>query len=587
MGSDRTTAASAIVDDGGGERGGEAAFLVVYGEDAAGGPSTRVVPLEEGGTVSIGRAESNTLPVVSDQVSRHHARVTRGGGEIAVEDLGSRNGTRVNGAVIAGRTLLASGDEVAIGPLVAVVSVTARARRRAQVPSPAELDERLAAELDRARRYRRPLALVMLRVEGTAEAQGSAIDRVSRRLRRMDVLAQYGPDELCILFPEAERGAAEVAAQRLVDDARGEAGGVAVHVGLAVYPGDAATAGELVSRARAALRSARAGAGAGGVATAPAEARPADVVVVDPAMQRAMALAQRVAAAPMTVLVLGETGVGKEIVAAAIHRMSPRAARPMVAINCAAVPETLLESALFGHERGAFTGADRRQVGYFEAADGGSIFLDEVGEMPAALQAKLLRVLEQRAITRVGGTATIPVDVRVICATNRDLDEEVRRGRFREDLYFRICGFTLAVPPLRQRVGDVAPLARQFARQFARELGQPEPVLDAEAIAALERYDWPGNVRQLRNAVERAVVMATDGAVGLEHLPEEVLGDRDAAGGAGEAPASIVKARVAQVERQTAVEALAACGGNQSQAARRLGMSRWAFIRLMRKYDLA
>ncbi|HUS63224.1 MAG TPA: sigma 54-interacting transcriptional regulator [Kofleriaceae bacterium] len=445
MGSDRTTAASAIVDDGGGERAGEAAFLVVHGEDPAGGPSTRAVPLEEGGTVSIGRAESNTLPVASDQVSRHHARVTRGGGEIAVEDLGSRNGTRVNGVAIAGRTRLVSGDEIAIGPLVAVVAVTSRARA----------------------------------------------------------------------------------------------------------------------------------------------ARPADVVVVDPAMQRAMAMAQKVAPAPITVLVLGETGVGKEIVAAAIHRMSPRGARPMVAINCAAMPETLLESALFGHERGAFTGADRRQVGYFEAADGGSIFLDEVGEMPAALQAKLLRVLEQRAITRVGGTATIPVDVRVICATNRDLEEEVRRGRFREDLYFRLCGFTLAVPPLRQRVGDVAPLARQFARQFARKLGQPEAVLDAGAIAALERYDWPGNVRQLRNAVERAVVMATDGAVGLEHLPEEVLGDRDPGGGAGEAPASIVKARVAQVERQTAVEALEACGGNQSQAARRLGMSRWAFIRLMRKYDLA
>jgi DNA-binding NtrC family response regulator len=450
-----------VVDDGGGggERSSGAAFLVVHGEDASGGPSTRVVPLVDGGTVSIGRAESNTLPVASDQVSRHHARVTRRAAEITVEDLGSRNGTRVNGAVIAGPTRLSAGDEIAIGPLVAMVSLTAR-----------------------------------------------------------------GP-----------------------------------------------------------LRAARAGGGEGGVASAPAEALPADVVVVDPAMQRAMALARRVAPSPMTVLILGETGTGKEIVAAAIHRMSPRAARPMVALNCAAVPETLLESTLFGHERGAFTGADRRQVGYFEAADGGSIFLDEVGEMPAALQPKLLRVLEQRTITRVGGTAAIPVDVRVICATHRDLDDEVRRGRFRGDLFFRLCGFTLAVPPLRQRVADIAPLARHFARQFAADLGQPEPVLDAEAVAALERFDWPGNVRQLRNAVECAVVMATDGAVGAEHLPEEVLlGERE-----GDAPPpSTVKARVAQLERQTALEALAACGGNQSQAARRLGMSRWALIRLMRKYDI-
>jgi DNA-binding NtrC family response regulator len=242
---------------------------------------------------------------------------------------------------------------------------------------------------------------------------------------------------------------------------------------------------------------------------------------------------------------------------------------------------------LFGHERGAFTGADRRHVGYFEAASGGTIFLDEIGEIPLALQPKLLRVLEQRAITRVGGTQTIPVDARVICATHRDLESEVRRERFRDDLFFRLSGFTLAVPPLRQRRLDIVPLAQQFARQFALELGQPPAVLSPEVIEAFERYDWPGNVRQLRNAVERAVVLAPGGTIALSDLPDEM--QRSAGEGAGSDPAipvSSVRMKVAEVERRAVEEALAECGGNQSRAARKLGMSRWALIRLMRKYGI-
>ena len=590
--SDRTTAASPIIADDGGERSSEGVFLVVYGEDPTGGLGTRVLGMSDGTVITVGRLDSNTLAVHSDQVSRHHARITRRGAEVLVEDVGSRNGTRVNGNLIAGPTRVSSGDEIAIGPLVAIVSFTARVRRQATVGSTTELDDRLAAELDRALRYRRPLGLVMIRLAGEPQAQSDALDRVGKRLRRMDFLAQYGPDEFAILFPEADEQATFSAARRLVADARkGEDGaGVAVHLGMAVFPEHGATSGELLSRARAALRTARAGGGTGGMSSAPREEMPADVVVSDPSMERVLGLARRVAATPMTVLILGETGVGKEIVATTIHRTSPRADKPFVALNCSALPETLLESLLFGHERGAFTGADRRHVGYFEAASGGTIFLDEIGEIPLALQPKLLRVLEQRAITRVGGTQTIPVDVRVICATHRDLEGEVRRQRFRDDLFFRLSGFTLAVPPLRQRRLDIVPLAQQFARQFALELGQPPAVLSPEVIEVFERYDWPGNVRQLRNAVERAVVLAPGGTIELTDLPDEMqktLAERvELAGSDPAIPVSSVRMKVAEVERRAVEEALAECGGNQSRAARTLGMSRWALIRLMRKYGI-
>ncbi len=588
--SDRTTAASPIIGEDGGERSSDGVFLVVYGEDPAGGPQTRVLGLPDGAVVTVGRLDSNTLAVQSEQVSRHHARITRRGPEVLVEDVGSRNGTRVNGNLIEGPTRVSSGDEITIGPLVAIVSLTARVRRQATVGSTGELDDRLGAELDRARRYRRPLGLVMIRLAGLPQAQSAALDRVGKRLRRMDFLAQYGPEEFAILFPEADEQATLTAARRLVSDARKaeDAAGIAVHLGMAAFPEHGATAGELLSRARAALRTARVGGGSGGVSSAPKEEMPAHVVVQDPAMERVLGLARRVAATPMTVLILGETGVGKEIVATSIHRMSPRTDKPFVALNCSALPETLLESLLFGHERGAFTGAERRHVGYFEAASGGTIFLDEIGEIPLALQPKLLRVLEQRAITRVGGTQTIPVDVRVICATHRDLESEVRRQRFRDDLFFRLSGFTLAVPPLRQRKLDIMPLAQQFARQFALELGQPPANFTPEVVDAFERYEWPGNVRQLRNAVERAVVLAPGGVIGLDQLPDEM---RKAPGGAVEGsdpaiPVSSVRMKVAEVERRAVEQALADCGGNQSRAARTLGMSRWALIRLMRKYGI-
>ncbi len=265
--------------------------------------------------------------------------------------------------------------------------------------------------------------------------------------------------------------------------------------------------------------------------------------------------------------------------------MGTRRARSPVPpwLNCAALPETLLESELFGHERGSFTGADRRKIGFFEAADGGTLFLDEIGDMPLTLQAKLLRVLERKVITRVGGTTEVPTDARLIAATHRDLDADVRAGRFRQDLLFRIGGFTLMVPPLRDRAAEIVPLAEHFARLTAIEQGRSVPAFADDARDALTGYAWPGNVRELRNAIERALVLCADKITATD------LPDRLSDNGQRVRPvtnAADMRGHLAEVERAAIVAALDAETNNQTRAARRLGLSRRALIYKMEKYGL-
>jgi transcriptional regulator with PAS, ATPase and Fis domain len=309
------------------------------------------------------------------------------------------------------------------------------------------------------------------------------------------------------------------------------------------------------------------------------------IIVADAAMVQVFQLARKLAAVQTTVLILGETGVGKEVIAEQIHRWSARAQGPFVRLNCASLPETLLESELFGHERGAFTGADRRKIGYLEAAQGGTLFLDEIGELPLPVQVKLLNVLENREVRRLGGTQEHPIDVRVISATHRDLQGEVAEGRFREDLYYRLSAFTLNIPPLRERHAEVALLGEMFARESARRAGKPPSVLEPTAVAALLRHPWPGNVRELKNAMEHAVVLADRGRIGAEHLPESVR-RREAPLPSSPAAAGTVKDKLADLERRSIEEALAAENGNQTRAARRLGMSRRALIYKIEKYGL-
>jgi two-component system, NtrC family, response regulator HydG len=290
----------------------------------------------------------------------------------------------------------------------------------------------------------------------------------------------------------------------------------------------------------------------------------------------------RVAPSSATVLVLGESGTGKEIVARAVHAAGSRAKGPFVAVNCAAIPENLLESELFGHEKGAFTGAITRRQGRFESAIGGTLFLDEIADMSLALQAKILRAVQEREIERVGGSDTIPVDVRLIAATNRDLREAIEQGKFREDLYYRLAIVTIRLPRLVERDDDLLLLSSFFIREFGERYGKRIDKISAHALELLRNHQWVGNVRELRNVVERAVIIASDGVLRAEHLPDELRANIVAPTGRVEQPL----ATLAEVEARHITRVLAHTGGAIGATARILGIHRNTLARKMREYGL-
>jgi DNA-binding NtrC family response regulator len=311
------------------------------------------------------------------------------------------------------------------------------------------------------------------------------------------------------------------------------------------------------------------------------------------AIKRAVSETQRVATTEATVLLLGESGTGKELFARAVHHLSPRRDEPFVAINCAAIPETLIESELFGHERGAFTGATERRPGKFELASGGTVFLDEIGELPLAVQGKLLRVIEEKTVDRIGGRVTIPVDVRIVAATNRDLKSAAESGEFRLDLYFRLAVFPVEIPALRERGDDVALLARHFAAQLGKELRGREATVTDDALALLRAHPWQGNVRELENAIERACILSDSTALTATDLnlgtparavesQTEVAADLDLSGTLGEATDRAVRS----VERRKITEALRDAGGNKTRAAESLGVSYKTLLTKIKDYQL-
>jgi two-component system NtrC family response regulator/two-component system nitrogen regulation response regulator GlnG len=356
---------------------------------------------------------------------------------------------------------------------------------------------------------------------------------------------------------------------------------------------------KLIDKAVAAGRSMRSRVAVGVDAEAAAEA----IIGQSPAMQELYKAIGRAAPTDATVLVRGESGAGKELVARAVYQHSLRADKPFLVINCVAIPETLLESELFGYEKGAFTGAAGRKVGKIEQANHGTVFLDEIGDMPMAIQAKLLRLLQEKNVERLGGRQVIPVDVRIIAATNRDLEAAVRQGQFREDLYYRLKVVTLALPPLRERPGDIPLLVRYFLSRHAREMGQSDPGVSPEAMAALTAHDWPGNVRELGNALKKALIFSR----GAPLSPDEVRkalgaplrqGAEAATGEDGDPIAETIRRELASgrdglfeelMDRfgHTVIRlALEATGGNRSQAARLLGLSRPTLIAKIEKYGL-
>jgi two-component system response regulator AtoC len=570
--------------------------LLVVGDGAV---STHELP--GAGTVVLGRAPTCDVVIDDPSVSRVHAVLHLGAGALTIEDRGSANGTRVrDGRLAAGEPATFALDEpIGLGSVTVIAQRRASSVRPRRVWSHGYFEGRLEDECARAERFGQGFALLHLVLEKDlhADVVRGAMTEV---LRSVDVLGSYGPSEYEILLVATSRDEAETLAGRIVSalDDRG----ARPRLGLAHYPSDSRSPDVLAQLANDRVRGVRVD-----------EAR--QWVVRSERMREIYEVLGRIAGGDISVLLLGETGVGKEVVAEAVHRLSPRATRPFLRLNCAALSETLLESELFGHERGAFTGATQAKPGLLETASGGTVFLDEIGELPMSVQVKLLRVIEERKVLRVGGLSPQPIDVRFVAATNRDLDAEIRRGAFREDLYYRLNGFAVWIPPLRERNGEIEPLARHFIADFCRRNARyPEPGLSREALEWLLRYRWPGNIRELRNIIERAVLLCTADEITPRQLPldklETAMQPRaDGTGrhahptvetGAGAPamtpalgtptslglPLGAARGRDGD-ERSRVIAALEQCAGNQTRAAILLGISRRTLVNRLNEFGLA
>jgi DNA-binding NtrC family response regulator len=519
--------------------------------------------------VVIGRDVDCDVQIEDPQVSRSHATLHLGEAP-RIEDLGSANGTQVRGRAIEahGPVALGLGDPVQIGGHILVVQRSQLGERLRRVHGPAYLEARIEEECANASRGGGGFTLARIAIEGAAGHRGLAV--LAAELRPTDIVAVYGGAVFGVLLvatpPEATRVIFERVERRMRES------GMRARTAIAGCPRDGRSADALIGHVVAALEGRRDDGAAG------AE------VVASPKMRAIYHLAERIAQGEINVLLLGETGVGKDVLAQHLHRASSRAAGPFLRLNCASLSEALLESELFGHERGAFTGAAGAKPGLLETATGGTVFLDEVGELPLPIQAKLLQVIEVREVLRVGGLTPHPIDVRFVAATNRDLELQIERGAFRADLYYRLNGIAITIPPLRDRPEEILPLARHFLAGAKRT----HAITDA-AAHALQGYAWPGNARELRNVVERAALLAEDGPIDLEHLPLERMrsvlrvGTEVAVPPADPAPALTAEKAA---ERQRIVDALAECAGNQSHAARKLGIARTTLIARIEEYAI-
>ncbi|WP_246137399.1 sigma 54-interacting transcriptional regulator [Myxococcus llanfairpwllgwyngyllgogerychwyrndrobwllllantysiliogogogochensis] len=557
---------------------GAAYLLVLEGE------SSWRFPLPAEGVVLVGRDDKADLKLKDESVSRRHARILVTDEGARVVDLGSQNGTSINGRQLEDARPLLSGDVLSFGAVVAVV----RAKRR-PMPARRALDAdrlmgQLREEVERALRYGRPLTVLTLALAEQGSSEREAVEAVlGSDAGPAEAAGWLDGEHLLWLLPEVsgdpgEEGMGERVEALLSACPR-------ARLGSATCPSDGCDAETLVAAARTAARTAA----PGGFASAAEDITRVSlgertVLVADPAMAQLYALLRRLAASELPVLVCGETGAGKENAAFAVHHWSRRASGPFVPVNCAALPEGLVESELFGHERGAFTGATTSRAGLLESAQGGTVFLDEVGELPASAQAKLLRALEVRRITRVGDTRERPIDIRVVAATHRDLEAEVAAGRFRQDLYFRLGAATVLLPPLRERPREVPMLARDFLERACVALGRGELELASGTLHALSRHTWPGNVRELRNLMDYVAAAVTGDVVEPHHLPARMSSGRTAAQAEvvepepehALAPAHRPRLPLAQeireLERRRMQEALEAAEGVQTRAAALIGM---------------
>jgi DNA-binding NtrC family response regulator/pSer/pThr/pTyr-binding forkhead associated (FHA) protein len=540
--------------------------------------TTHVLPAS--GALDIGRGSNCDLIIEHPSVSRHHATLQLS--PLTITDVRSRNGTRMRGEVITPGVAM----PIAIGEAVQIGHATVLIHHRRLVldepPGAQRSNEALVRPLEiecaRSARSGSPFAYGRIRIT----SGDVSYERLRSTLRMTDVIAENaGMFEILLPDTSSDQVAGALARVHHAVAQRNSQARIAV----ARYPYDGTTAEALIARVWEQLDS------------------PLPMPVTE--MDAVRALIAQVAVSDVSVLINGETGVGKELCAEMIHRQSRRAGRPFVKLNCSTITESLIDSELFGHERGAFTGATAATQGLFEAGDGGTVFLDEIGELPLPAQAKLLRVLEERIVRRVGATVGRTLDVRFVCATNRHLPEEVDAGRFRRDLYYRINGVTITIPPLRERPAELAGLARAFA---ARPRSNATPAhLSDEVIAALHKHPWPGNIRELRNTIERAVLFAAGGMVLPSHLTlvgtnasrargsvptmplERISASEITIGGSGVAPVPAdarLADTLADVERRKIMDAMEKCGGNQTRAAKMLGISRNTLLARLDSYGL-
>ncbi|HEX2873044.1 MAG TPA: sigma 54-interacting transcriptional regulator [Polyangiaceae bacterium] len=536
---------------------------------------TSMYPLPHDGRLLIGRSKHADIRIDHGSVSREHAALHLGD-SLLLEDLGSANGTRLRGGkLLPGLAVQAAPDDVIdLGQVMLVIKHRTLEQRLRPTCSAELFDLRLEEECERAASGAARFAVVSLVVTGGLPVQGIEA-LLAGELRQRDLLATRAPGHYELLMLDAGpeeaqersgRAAAALCERQLRVDTR-----------LFCSPRDGVSPTRLLGRGPDSLP--------------PSSPNPmAEFIVVDDAMRRVRRLLERVGRSELSVVLLGETGVGKEMCAELLHLSSTRAGRTFLRLNCAALSESLLESELFGHERGAFTGATADKQGLLEAANGGSLFLDEVGDMPLSTQVKLLRVLESKEILPLGSRAPRRIDVRIIAATNRDLEEHITQGSFREDLYYRLNGISIMVPPLRERPADIEPLARFFVTRRTDTLKPPQiaPRLSEASLNWLRCQPWPGNVRELRNVVERALVLCEGALIEPVHLSQS---PRKSARPLLESAATLsergLRHEVKSLERERIEEALRASGGNQRRAAELLGLSRGALLRRLEQLGIA
>jgi DNA-binding NtrC family response regulator len=572
--------------------GGRSYLLVLQGD------SSSLFQLPSRGEVMIGRAPECDLCLADDGVSRQHAQLSIADGQIRMVDRQSHDGTRVNGELIGGESFLCSGDVVTLGAVTLVLHSASTPQTRRRLHELAAFRQRLREEIERAVQYDRPLHLLAIDLGSvdwarlTANRATTAL-ALDAELRLIDIAGQSGEGQLFVAVPELSRDAALKLAERLIVALQPIA--PAAKVGLAGLPSDAGDEPALVAAARSAMAVAE-----------PQRVRDAadcvvrlelgrhHIVLADPAMLRTWELIRRIGKSELAVLLLGETGVGKDVAAHLVHGASRRAQGPLVALNCAALPDNLLESELFGYEKGAFTGALAKKPGLLETASGGTLFLDEIGELPASSQAKLLRALETRRVLPLGATRERDIDVRLVAATNRNLEERVKAGSFRQDLYFRLSGATVVLPPLRERPREIALVGRVLLDGACAALGRAPMHISAVTLRYLQSYAWPGNLRELKNVMEYAAAAAAAGEELLQpwHLPTSLSGD--AAEGKSASPPERPGSRfrpvaeeLRELERQRMREALDAADGVQTRAAELIGMPLRTFVMKLKQYGLS